>query len=249
MVSQLFSGSGVYRICGETFWTCILLDSLTAQRRTRRGSPLVNSSLNLASKPFSNRVLPWALTAIVLFISVVGLVVVVRLTTVANGEAAAKQVEINALKQQEKDLLQTAQAVKALLTPEQREAVPSAHQLIDRKRFSWSGLLSDLESQLPANVKVSRIAVRDVATQGDRTVAALDLAVFAKNPSTISEMIAAMHEQGVFQLVLRSQNLQKGRGEQGTEYEFDVLYRARSSYSSERVAEITKPQDSSEAPR
>jgi Tfp pilus assembly protein PilN len=209
----------------------------------------VNSSLNLASKPFSNRVLPWALTAIVLLISVVGLIVVVRLTTVASREAAVRQVELNALKQQEKGLLETAQAVKALLTPEQREAVPSAHELIDRKRFSWSGLLADLESQLPGNVKVSRIAVRDIATQGDRTVATLDLAVFAKNPSTISDMIADMHEQGIFQLVLRSQNLQKGRGEQGTEYEFDVIYRARASYSSERVAEVTQPQNSSEAPR
>ena len=85
-------------------------------------------------------------------------------------------------------------------------------------------------------------------TQGDSTVAALDLAVFTKNPATITEMIADMHQRGVFQLVLRSQNLAKGRGEQGTEYEFDVIYRAPSAYTSERVAEV-KPQDTNEAPR
>ena len=209
----------------------------------------MNSSLNLASKPFSNRIVPWALTAIVLFISVVGLIIVVRLTTVANRQAAATQLEINALKQEEKALLDSAQAVKALLTPQQQEAVPSAHELIDRKQFSWSRLLADLESSLPGSVRVSRIAVRDVTTQGDQTVAALDLAVFTKNPATITEMIADMHEEGVFQLVLRSQNLQKGRGEQGTEYEFDVVYRARAGYSAERVAEVPKPQDASEAAR
>jgi hypothetical protein len=84
--------------------------------------------------------------------------------------------------------------------------------------------------------------------QGDQTVAALDLALFAKDPATISEMIADMHQQGVFQLELRSQNLQKGRGEQGTEYEFDVIYRARQVYATDRVAENNPPK-SNEEPR
>ncbi|HKR21300.1 MAG TPA: hypothetical protein VJS17_01850 [Pyrinomonadaceae bacterium] len=206
----------------------------------------MNSNLNLASRPFSNRLLPWVLTGIVLFVSVIGLIFVVRLTTVANKQAATMQVEINALKQQEKTLMGAAEAVKESLSPQQKEAVPSAHELIDRKRFSWSRLLADLETSLPANVKVSRIAVRDVMSQGDQTVAALDLAVFAKNPSTISEMIAAMHQEGIFQLVLRSQNLQKGRGEQGTEYEFEVVYRSRPGYRSDSVAGVTNPQTSSE---
>lgn len=209
----------------------------------------MNSSLNLASKPFSNRVLPWALTAIVLFVSLVGLVIVVRLTTVANKQAAAAQVEINTLKQEEKSLMNSAEAVKSNLTQQQQEAVPSAHILIDRKRFSWSRLLADLESSVPNNVRVSRIAVRDVATQGDQTVATLDLALFTQNPSTISDMIAAMHQEGIFQLVLRSQNLAKGRGEQGTEYEFDVIYRSRAGYRTESVAGVTNPEKSSEAPR
>jgi len=209
----------------------------------------VNSSLNLASKPFSNRVLPWALTAIVLLVSMVGLVIVVRLTTVARSQAAVAQVELNALKQQEKTLLDTAQAVKDQLTPEQQQAVPSAHELIDRKQFSWSRLLADLESSLPNNVKVSRIAVRDVMMQGDQTVASLDLALFAQNPSTISDMIGDMHQQGIFQLELRSQNLQKGRGEQGTEYEFDVIYRSRPGFASERVAEANNPRSANEEPR
>jgi len=207
-----------------------------------------HNSLNLASRPFSNRVLPWALSAIVLLISMVGLVIVVRLTTVAKKQAEVAQVEINALKQQEQTLLHAAQAVKEQMSPEQQQAVPAAHQLIDRKRFSWSGLLAELESKLPNDVKVSRIAVRDVAMQGDQTVAALDLALFAKDPATISEMIADMHQQGVFQLELRSQNLQKGRGEQGTEYEFDVIYRARQVYATDRVAENNPPK-SHEEPR
>jgi Tfp pilus assembly protein PilN len=209
----------------------------------------VNSDLNLASKPFSNRLLPWALTAIVLFVSVIGLIIVVRLTTVARTQANATQLEINTLRQREHGLVETAEKVKNELTSEQQQAVPAAHQLVDRRMFSWSRLLVDLESSLPPNARVSRIAVRDVTKQGDQTVAELELAVFAKNPATINDMISAMHEQGIFQAELRVQNLQKGRGEAGTEYELYVIYRPRFVYTRESVAENTARPQSTEVPR
>jgi len=209
----------------------------------------VNRDLNLASRPFSNRLLPWALTAIILFVSLIGLALVVRSTTVANTQASALQSEINSLRSQEQGFLKTAEQVKNSLTPEQQQAVPAAHQLVDRRKFSWSKLLVDLEASLPANVRVSRIAVRDVTNQANQTVAELELAVFTKNPSTISEMIAAMHQEGIFQPELRAQTLQKGRGEAGTEYELYVVYRPRAGYSNENVAEVTGRTDASEVSR
>lgn len=209
----------------------------------------VNSDLNLASKPFSNRLLPWALTAVILLVSVIGLVIVVRLTTVARSQGDAAQAEINTLRQKEQALVNTAQQVKNSLTPDQQQAVPAAHQLVDRRKFSWSRLLVDLEAQLPANVRVSRIAVNDVTRQGNQTVAALELAVFTKNPATISEMISAMQQEGVFLPELRTQTLQKGRGESGTEYELYVIYRPRAVYANESVAEVTASPNASEVSR
>lgn len=209
----------------------------------------MNNSLNLASKPFSNRILPWALTVIILFVSLVGLIVVVQLTTTAKREAAAAQAEINELKQREHTLLESAKQVQQSFTPDQQQALPAAHELVDRKAFSWSRLLADLESSLPPNVKVSRIAVQNVNRHANQTVAQLDLAVFAKDAATISEMISAMHEEGIFEAEIRNQNLQKGRGESGTEYELFVIYRAPSSYSSEQVAEVDKSRKGGEVPR
>lgn len=209
----------------------------------------MNNSLNLASRPFSNRILPWALTAIILFVSLIGLVLVVRLTANANKEAARLAAEITTLKQREHTLLEAAKSVKASFTHDQQQALPAAHQLVDRKGFSWTRLLADLEASLPGNVRVSRISVRDVTTQSNQTVAYLDLAVFAKSASTINEMISAMHQEGVFQLELRNQNLQKGRGEGGTEYEFFVIYRPRSSYSIESVAEVGDARNPGEVQR
>lgn len=209
----------------------------------------MNNSLNLASKPFSNRIVPWALTVIILFVSLIGLLIVVQLTTSTRKEAALVEGQITQLKQREHNLLDAANQVRQSFTPEQQQAIPAAHALIDRKSFSWSRLLADLESSLPANVKVSRIAVRDVTRQADQTVAQLDLAVFAKNPSTIDEMIRAMYQEGVFLATIRNQNLQKGRGEAGTEYELTVIYRARSNFSAESVAEVDATRKESEAQR
>jgi Tfp pilus assembly protein PilN len=200
----------------------------------------VNNSLNLASKPFSNRLLPWALTAVVLFVSLIGLVLVVRLTTTTRSEANRVEAEINQLKQQEQGLLSAAKLVENSLTPEQQQALPAAHRLVDRKGFSWSRFLADLEDALPEKVRVTRIAVREVNKQGDQTVAQLDLGVFAKDAATINEMISSMHQQGIFEAEIRNQNLQKGRGEAGTEYELFVLYRSRAGYSSDSVAKVDK---------
>jgi len=209
----------------------------------------VNNSLNLASRPFSNRILPWALTVIILFVSLIGLLIVVQLTTTTNREAALVQGQITQLKQREHSLLDTAKQVQQSFTPEQQQGLPAAHELVDRKSFSWSRLLADLETSMPPNVKVSRIAVRDVSRQGGQTIAQLDLGVFAKSPSAVSEMISAMHQEGIFIAEIRNQTLQKGRGEQGTEYELAVTYRARSGYSSESVAEVDASRKESEVPR
>jgi Tfp pilus assembly protein PilN len=182
-------------------------------------------------------------------VSLIGLLIVVQLTTKAKNEAAGIQAQITQLKQREHTLLEAAKQVQQSFTPEQQLALPAAHALVDRKTFSWSRLLADLESSLPPNVKVSRISVRDVTRQGGQTVAQLDLAVFAKNPATVGEMIRAMHQEGVFLAEIRNQDLQKGRGETGTEYELAVIYRARTSYSSENVAEVDATRKQSEVRR
>jgi len=198
----------------------------------------VTSNLNLASKPFTNRLLPWLLTAVVLFVSVIGLLGVVHYTLQANRESEAIRVEINNLRTQEKGLLDDAKKVKALMTRDQLQALEAAHQLVDRKTFSWSRLLADLEAALPGNVRVSRIAVRAIGMQGDQTVADLELTVFAKSANVVTAMIRDMDRAGIFQADLRVQNLQKGRGESGTEYDLAVVYRPRAGYASENMAAV-----------
>jgi len=157
----------------------------------------------------------------------ISLIFIVRATAKAGAQAYAVQNDTNRLAQQEHNLRQQAEAVKNSLTPEQLQTLAAAHTLVDRKRFSWSRLFSDLELALPGTVRVKRIAISGVATRSDETLAELELTVIAKSPPTVTEMIAEMDRAGIFHAELRSQNLQRGRGESGAEYELYVVYRPR----------------------
>jgi Tfp pilus assembly protein PilN len=196
----------------------------------------MTTKLNLASKPFSNRSLPWVVTALLITVSLISLVFIVRATRQANAQANSVQNDVNNLSRQEQNLRQQAQAVKNSLTTEQLQTLGAAHTLVDRKHFSWSRLFADLESALPGTVRVKRIAVRGVATRADETLAELELAVVAKNSSTVTDMIAEMDRAGVFHAELRSQNLQRGRGESGAEYELFVVYRPKAGSPNDTVA-------------
>jgi Tfp pilus assembly protein PilN len=189
----------------------------------------VITKLNLAGIPFNNRALPWIVTSVVVFFSLVALVLVAQATGRSNRSADSIQSDINALNQQKNALQKQAEIVKNSLTAEQLQTLNAAHELVDRKQFSWSRLFADLEPALPGTVRVTRISVRDAAARGELTLAELDLTVVAKTPTTVTDMIADMDRAGVFRAELRSQNLQKGRGETATEYELYVLYRPRAS--------------------
>jgi hypothetical protein len=187
----------------------------------------MSTKLNLASKPFSNRSLPWVVTAVMIVVALVSLVFVIRSTRQANAQAFVVQNDLNELNRQETELRRKAEAVLRTLTPEQLQTLEATHILVDRKQFSWSLLFADLESALPGDVRMKRIAVKGVARVNDRPVADLELTVVAKSPSTVTDMIAKMNGAGSFYAVLVSQTIQRGRGETGAEYELAVRYTPR----------------------
>jgi Tfp pilus assembly protein PilN len=177
-------------------------------------------------------------SAFIVLLSLISLVFIVRATRQDQARAAAVQNDINNLGLQDRDLRQRAEAVKNSLTSQQLQSLKAAHTLVDRKRFSWSRLFADLEQSLPGSVRVKRIAVRGVTTRGDETLAELELTVVAKASTTVTEMIAEMNRGGILQAELRSQNLQRGRGESGAEYELFVVYRPRAGTPTDTVASV-----------
>lgn len=188
---------------------------------------VVSAKLNLASQPFRNRALPWAITGVITVASLVALVFIISLTSRTNTKAAAVERDLKGLTDQMAGLTQQAAAVRDAMTPEQRNSLLAAQSLVNRKRFSWSRLFADLEAALPGGIRVSRISVRDVAQRGEQTIATLDLAVIEKSPGSVTGMISEMDRGGVFQAEPIAQALQKGRGESGTEWTLRVRYTPR----------------------
>jgi Tfp pilus assembly protein PilN len=187
----------------------------------------VSAKLNLASEPFGNRALPWTLIVVITLSSLIALAFILRAANQTRRQVDSAQRDVISLRQQMDSLKQKSDQVKVAFSPEQLQVLQAAQALVDRKRFSWSRLFSDLEAALPGTVRVARISVKNVLVRGDQTVADLQLTVVSKNAATITQMIADMDAAGTFHAELVSQNLQKGRGESGTEYVMNVHYEPR----------------------
>src|ERR1700681_89785 len=117
---------------------CLICCSLTNghhhwSRPGRGNIRTLTNRLNLASKPFSNRVLPWAVTAILVFFSLLAMALIGRSNAESNAKAAVIQKDINDLNQQLLSLVKEAEKVKNSLTLEQQLSLKSAHELVDRK--------------------------------------------------------------------------------------------------------------------
>jgi len=193
----------------------------------------MTAKLNLASNPFRNRALPWTVTALVTIASIVALLFIAQSTFRTNAKIQETERDVANLRKDNDTLARRAKDVEVALTSDQKRDLKYAHSLVDRKRFSWSRLFADLESNLPGGIRVTRISVKEVRMQGERPTADLDLVVASKTSTTVTEMIQQMESEGIFQAELVAQNPQRGRGEVGSEYELNVHYAPRAGFAIE----------------
>lgn len=184
--------------------------------------------LNLASQPFRNRTLPWLVTVVVTCVSVVALFFIVAESQRLNAQADAVERDVQALGKERSLLQAQAAEIKQSIPPDQLKMLDAAHILVDRKRFSWSKLLSDLEEALPADVRVTRISVRDAARRGEQTRADLELTVVGRAAIDVTRMITEMNRSGVFTAFPVSESQKTARGESGYEWTLQVGYIQRS---------------------
>ena len=180
--------------------------------------------LNLASQPFRNRTLPWAVAAAVAVVSLAALVYILAEHRRARSEADAADRQVETLRREHAQLRAQAEEIVESIPPEQRDALRAAHELVDDRSFSWSQLFSDLEDALPSGVRVSRINVREVAQVGGQTRADLDLTVVGRTATDVTGMISEMNRAGTFSAVPLTENQKSGKGESGYEWVLRVSY-------------------------
>ena len=182
------------------------------------------SRLNLASDPYRNRALPWTVAVAVSAVSLVALVLVFARYNEARAAADLSDRQVQAMRAQQKELDRQVEAVRQTIPEEQRPPLEAARALVSRKGFSWSQLFSVLEGFMPADVRVARINVREVAQVGGQTRADLDLTVVGRAPTDVTGMIDEMNRSGMFSAVPVTENHRSGRGESGYEWGLRVSY-------------------------
>ena len=159
------------------------------------------------------------------------LVLIVGAARQAQTRADRVETDVRELRQREQDLRSKAQVVTESLTPEQRLVLDAAHEIVDRKNFSWSRLLADLEAALPATIRVARISVRDTRQVNGQTRAELELTVVGRTPADITRMIGEMARASIFSADLLTQTPRTAKGDPGTEATLRIYYTPRSGAS------------------
>ena len=182
------------------------------------------TKLNLASRPFRNRTLPYLLALFLLILSAIGVLYgFAKYQDIhRNNELAVKQIED--IEKQLKELNDKGELLQQELTPQQKALLIGAHKLVASKSFGWSRLFADLERVLPGSVSASRITVENIFKDGDRIKADLNFAVLSRDYQSVAQMIDNMNNSGVFKAELRGQDLQQTERLTYSEFTLHLIY-------------------------
>lgn len=198
------------------------------------------TKLNLASRPFRNRTLPYVLALLLLTVSLAGAVFafaelrdITAQNEIAKSDIELMSAEVAALKGK-------GEKVQRELSPEQTALLIGAHKLVANKTFGWSRLFADLEQVLPGGVSVSRINVQNIFNEGDRTRAELEFGVLSRDYQSVMTMIDNMNQSGLFQAELRGQDLQKTERMTYSEFSLRLIYTPRRGYAPAAADDIAQ---------
>ncbi|MCG3162290.1 MAG: hypothetical protein JMDDDDMK_03531 [Acidobacteria bacterium] len=184
--------------------------------------------VNLSNQPFRNRRLFWL--AILLLFVVPSYFGRNAINTLAQreDEIARRDAEIKKLQGDLNKIQKPASSDVAISTDQNRQLV-TASELVARRAFSWSNLLNDIERNLPAGVRVLRVAVtqiqpteRDGAIGGNENAATLGLTVIGKSNNDVTTMINKFHESGRFKVSPLSKKAIEGT--EDVEFDLKVEY-------------------------
>jgi hypothetical protein len=186
--------------------------------------------VNLSSRPFRNRRLFW-LAILLLF------VVPAYFGLGAIGDLASRQAELDALDAEIQRLQAGLKpsdkpaAANVTISADRNLQLVAASELIARRAFSWSQLLDDIERNLPAGVRVLRVAVaqiqpneRGAAAGVNESAATLMMTVIGKNGGDVTTMINKFHESRRFKVSPVSKKPVEGTDE--IEFDLKVEYLA-----------------------
>lgn len=184
--------------------------------------------VNLASNPFRNRRLFWLVILLLFLVPAYFGMQMIESSSRLNNEISNQAMKVKALELQYKKIEKPA-VTNVVISTEENKQLVAANELIARRAFSWTQLLSDIERSLPTGVRVLRVAVnqilpqeREEAFDGSENAATLTLTVIGKTNQDVTTMINRFHDTGRFKVFPLSKKLVDGTEE--IEFELKVEY-------------------------
>jgi len=187
--------------------------------------------VNLSSTPFRNRRLFWLVILLLFLIPAYFGMQIVETASRLNGEISLQEMKAKTAEAQQNSVKGPVVS-KIAISPEQNRQLVAASELIARRTFSWSELLSDIERSLPPGVRVLRVAVTQIQPKertevfdGTENAATLSMTVIGKNGQDVTTMINNMHQTGRFKVFPMSRKAVEGL--EDIEFELKVEYTPR----------------------
>jgi hypothetical protein len=189
--------------------------------------------VNLSTTPFRNRRLFWLVILLLFLIPAYFGLQIVETASRLNGEISLQEMKTKAAEAQLNGVKKPVVS-KVAISPDQNRQLVAANELIARRTFSWTELLSDIERSLPPGVRVLRVAVTQIQPKertevfdGTEKSATLGMSVIGKSGQEITTMINKMHETGRFKVFPMSRKAVEGL--EDIEFELKVEYTPRNS--------------------
>jgi hypothetical protein len=161
--------------------------------------------VNLSNQPFRNRRLFWL--AIILLFAIPSYFGLDAIDSLARREVEIKTLDDRLQRLQGGlKLVEKPSRTNVTISADQNSQLVVASELVARRAFSWSMLLNDMERNLPAGVRVTRVEVTQIqpnergAIGGAENVATLTMTVIGKSGNDVTTMINKFHESRRFKV-------------------------------------------------
>ncbi len=175
--------------------------------------------VNLATEPFRNRRLLWIAILVMFLVPTYFGQQAIRRKASQEAEIQTWQTAVRELELRLGKVAGEDPTGLAISTAQNRE-IYAASELIARKSFSWTRLLNEIEQNIPAGVRVLRVAVTTIVPEeagetigGPESAATLNLEVIAKSSPEVVNLIDRLHQSGRFRVFPITQKPVEGTGE------------------------------------
>jgi len=191
----------------------------------------MRTAINLSSKPFTNHRLLWITVSVIALISIWTILWVrVEKASIAGAiddmlmRIENQKVQIANIREQEEIRRQKERTIP--ISEQDAIQLASARQLIQRKKLSWTRILSDLERYVPKKARITAIKVEEVFEVGKALNARIEIKASGASTGELTEMMTSLEgSDGLFEVGEVSQEAASDAGE--IPFTINLTYRPR----------------------